>query len=121
MNRHVACGAVMLVASLAACGRDDLVDPGPLQPTVLSLSPATKTITVGDSAMFRAWGGRPETGTPLAITRCSLSAPASATAFVRGTACLVLGVSSGTSVVTAVVSGGASVSAQVVVTGAPQP
>lgn len=110
---------VLSAVALSACGRDDLLLPAP--DSLLSLAPATGSVMIGDSAVFRAWSGTPGTGTQLGIVRCDVVAPAMAVVGVRGETCVVTGILAGNTTLVATVRSGASVSIPLQVRSSGQP
>ena len=100
---------------LAACGDDVTVSPPPA--VLLSISPPSQTLNIGESATFSVQisGGNP--ASPATLTSCTSSNTTVASATVQNGACRVTAVSAGNATVTAT-SGTASASASVTVNAA---
>jgi len=101
------------LSALGACGDDVTVTPPTPASVVVTMSPPSATMNIGESLNFavQITGG----ATTPTLASCTSSNTAVATAAVQGTACRVTAVSSGNITVTAASSGGQSAASSITV------
>jgi uncharacterized protein YjdB len=119
-SRKKALAALSLgaLAALGACGDDVTVPVAPAAPVVISITPPSASMNVGESVSFAVQisGG----STTPTLASCTSSNPAVASAAVAGSACRVTAVAAGNATVTAAASTGQVAAASVTVA-APAP
>lgn len=116
-SRKKAFAALSLGAlfALGACGDDVTVPVAPDAPVVISITPPSATLNIGESSDFAVQiTGGPTTGAPT-LASCTSSNSAVATAAVQGSACRVTAVASGNVTVTAAASTGNAAAAAITV------
>jgi uncharacterized protein YjdB len=116
-SRKKAFAALSLGAlfALGACGDDVTVPVAPDAPVVISITPPSATMNIGESLNFAVQiTGGPSTGAPT-LASCTSSNSAVATAAVQGSACRVTAVTSGNITVTAAASTGGTAAAAITV------
>ncbi|MBU6365902.1 MAG: Ig-like domain-containing protein [Gemmatimonadetes bacterium] len=114
-NRNKALVALSLgaLAALGACGDDVTVPVAPAAPVVLTISPPSANMNIGESLNFAVQiSGGSATAAPT-LASCTSSNAAVATAAVQGSACRVTAVAAGNATVTAAASTGQSAAAAV--------
>lgn len=119
-NRNKALVALSLgaLAALGACGDDVTVPVAPAAPVVLTISPPSANMNIGEALNFAVQiSGGSATAAPT-LASCTSSNAAVATAAVQGSACRVTAVAAGNATVTAAASTGQSAAAAITV--APQ-
>ena len=120
-SRNKALAAVSLgaLAALGACGDDVTVPVAPAAPVVISISPPSATMNVGERLTFAvSIGGGSATAAPT-LASCTSSNTAVITAAVAGSTCSVTAVAPGNATVTAAASTGQAAAAGVSVVAPP--
>lgn len=105
--------ALSALSVLGACGDDVVVSPDQPVPVVLTISPPSLNLNVGESGSFGVQITGGNTTTPPTLTTCTSGTPAVATVTLSGTQCRVTAVTPGNATITATVSTGQSINAQV--------
>jgi uncharacterized protein YjdB len=105
--------ALSALSVLGACGDDVVVSPP--TPPVLSITPPSASLNVGESATFVVQFTGGNQTTPPTVTGCTSGTPTVATATVQGNTCRVTAVATGNSTITATASTGGQIAAQVTV------
>ena len=120
-SRNKAIVALSLGAlALGACGDDVTVPVAPAAPVVLSITPPTALMNVGESVNFAVQISGGSTTSAPTLASCTSSSAAVATATVSGTSCRVTAIAAGNATITAAASTGQSAAASVSVA-APAP
>jgi len=101
------------LTALGACGDDVTVPVAPDAPVVVSITPPSATMNIGESLNFAVQITGGSATTPPTLSSCTSSNTAVATAAVQGSACRVTAVASGNITVTAAASTGGSAAASV--------
>ena len=101
------------LAALGACGDDVIVQPDVTPPVVLSISPPSLNLNIGETGSFAVQITGGSTTTPPTLSTCTSSTPSVATVALSGTQCRVTAVATGNATITATASSGGSVNAQV--------
>jgi uncharacterized protein YjdB len=114
-NRNKALVALSLgaLAALGACGDDVTVPVAPAAPVVLTISPPSASMNIGESLNFAVQISGGSTTSAPTLASCTSSNTAVATAAVSGSACRVTAVASGNATITAAASTGQSAAAAV--------
>jgi uncharacterized protein YjdB len=114
-NRNKALVALSLgaLAALGACGDDVTVPVAPAAPVVLTISPPSASMNIGESLNFAVQISGGSTTAAPTLASCTSSNTAVVTAAVAGSACRVTAVASGNATVTAAASTGQSAAAAV--------
>ncbi len=99
--------------ALGACGDDVTVPVAPDAPVVVSITPPSATMNIGESLNFAVQITGGSATTPPTLASCTSSNTAVATAAVQGAACRVTAVASGNVTVTAAASTGGSAAASI--------
>ncbi|MCC6242321.1 MAG: Ig domain-containing protein [Gemmatimonadaceae bacterium] len=86
------------LTALGACGDDVTVTPAPVAPVVISITPPSATMNIGEALNLAV---QITGGTNVTLSSCTSSNTAVATAAVQGSACRVTAVSSGNVTITA--------------------
>jgi uncharacterized protein YjdB len=117
-NKTLSVLSLGALAALGACGDDVTVPVAPAAPVVISITPPSSSLNVGESVSFAVQisGGNPAP----TLASCTSSNTAVATAAVNAGACRVTAVAAGNATVTAAASTGQSAAASITVS-APQP
>ncbi len=117
-NKALSVLSLGALAALGACGDDVTVPVAPAAPVVISITPPSSSLNVGESVSFAVQisGGSPAP----TLASCTSSNTAVATAAVNAGACRVTAVAAGNATVTAAASTGQSAAASVTVS-APAP
>ncbi|WP_439643110.1 beta strand repeat-containing protein [Gemmatimonas sp.] len=117
-NKTLSVLSLGALAALGACGDDVTVPVAPAAPVVISITPPSSSLNVGESVSFAVQisGGNPAP----TLASCTSSNTAVATAAVNAGACRVTAVAAGNATVTAAASTGQSAAASVTVS-APAP
>ena len=103
------------LSALGACG-DDVTVTEAVPPVVVSITPPSATMNIGESLTFAVQISGGSTTTPPTLTSCASSNASVATAAIAAGACKVTAVASGNITVTATASTGGQASASVSVT-----
>jgi hypothetical protein len=106
--------ALGALSVLGACGDDVVVTPQD-NPVVLSISPPSASLNVGESANFVVQISGGSATTPPTVTACASSNTAVATATLAAPTCRATAVTPGNATITATVSTGQQIAAQVTV------
>jgi uncharacterized protein YjdB len=114
-NRNKALVALSLgaLAALGACGDDVTVPVAPAAPVVLTISPPSASMNIGESLNFAVQISGGSTTAAPTLASCTSSNTAVVTAAVAGSACRVTAVAAGNATVTAAASTGQSAAAAV--------
>ncbi len=117
-NKALSVLSLGALAALGACGDDVTVPVAPAAPVVITITPPSSSLNVGESVSFAVQisGGNPAP----TLASCTSSNTAVATAAVNAGACRVTAVAAGNATVTAAASTGQSAAASVTVS-APAP
>ncbi len=119
-KKALVAASLSALVALGACGDNVTVPVAPPAPVLISITPPSANINVGESVSFAVQiSGGSTTAVPT-LASCTSSAPAVATAAVNGSACRVTAVAAGNATVTAAASTGQIAAASVAVS-APTP
>lgn len=114
-NKALAALSLGALAALGACG-DDVTVPAPVNPpVVISITPPSASMNIGESLNFAVQISGGSTTAAPSLASCTSSNAAVATAAVQGSACRVTAVAAGNATVTAAASTGQVAAASVTV------
>lgn len=119
-NKALAALSLGALAALGACGDDVTVPVAPAAPVVISITPPSASMNVGEALNFAVQITGGSTTAAPTLSSCTSSNAAVATAAVQGSACRVTAVAAGNATVTAAASTGQVAAASVTVS-APTP
>ena len=119
-NKALAALSLGALAALGACGDDVTVPVAPAAPVVISITPPSASMNVGEALNFAVQITGGSTTAAPTLQTCTSSNAAVATAAVQGSACRVTAVAAGNATVTAAASTGQVAAASVTVS-APTP
>ncbi|MCE2954984.1 MAG: Ig-like domain-containing protein [Gemmatimonas sp.] len=119
-NKALAALSLGALAALGACGDDVTVPVAPAAPVVISITPPSASMNVGEALNFAVQISGGSTTAAPTLSSCTSSNAAVATAAVQGSACRVTAVAAGNATVTAAASTGQVAAASVTVS-APTP
>jgi uncharacterized protein YjdB len=119
-NKALAALSLGALVALGACGDDVTVPVAPAAPVVISITPPSASMNVGEALNFAVQITGGSTTAAPTLSSCTSSNAAVATAAVQGSACRVTAVAAGNATVTAAASTGQVAAASVTVS-APTP
>ncbi len=103
------------LTALGACGDDVTVAAPPVNPVVVSITPPSATLNIGETTTLAVQITGGSTTTPPTLASCTSSNTAVATAAVQGSTCRVTAVASGNVSITAAASTGGIAAASITV------
>lgn len=119
-NKALAALSLGALTALGACGDDVTVPVAPPAPVVISITPPSASMNIGESLNFAVQISGGSTTAAPTLASCTSSNAAVATAAVQGSACRVTAVAAGNATVTAAASTGQVAAASITVS-APAP